>query len=104
LFIKGGKFIGDILHCISQYRTSSHAQVIVSTPYSHFIGDTSGVGTRKLLSQTIDVVKITIAFILMFLVQFFLVKAFIIKMLFGLMRDSSSGSGSGGRTLAMIGN
>lgn len=99
--LRGWTFIGDILHCISQYRTSSHAQVIVSTPYSHFVGNTSGVGTRELLSQTVDVVKITITFVLVLLVQFILVEALIIKVLLGLMRDSGS---SGDGTLAMIGD
>ena len=57
--------------------------------------------TGKLFGQTVDVVKITIAFILVLLVQFLLIEALVIKVLLGLMRDSGS---SGDGTLAMIGD
>lgn len=71
----------SLLHSFSQDRTSAHTKIVVGTPNSHFIFNTSSVSARELLRKAVNVVEITIALVFVLLVKLMFVKGLVIKML-----------------------
>jgi hypothetical protein len=63
-----------LLHSLENSGVATHAQVIVRAPDVDFIDDTSRMGDGELGSETIDVVEVTVALVLMFLLELGIVK------------------------------
>lgn len=69
----------DSLHGIQDHSVLAHTQVIVTTPNVHLILGVPRVRHRELGSQPIDVVKVTVRLVLVFLLQLGLVESAILK-------------------------
>jgi hypothetical protein len=81
--------IKRLMHRLQDERVTSHAKVIIGAPDCNLVFSRFLVGARKLFSQPIDVVEITVRLVLVLLVQFIVVEPLIVE----------SGCGCSGRNI-----
>lgn len=69
----------DSLHGLKDSRVASHTEVIVRAPNVDFVGRSRSMSNRELCSQSIDIIEISIALVLMLLIEFSMVERAIVE-------------------------